>query len=313
MADGGMRPIDTGDARTELRRRLLDVDPSGVRDDAEAAARCECACHPRPGGRIHPDGTCPCQLTAQEREERRTALEQALEAVHSENAQLSAQRELTLAQVAGELGVEAAEEVPAAPWVITGVVDGRGFYMRERWDAYSIVIAPDDRPGLDVWSAIGEPGLLVHEGTVSDLLDPGGQIDYRVALPFVVDVIRSELRRRTCPHPSGPGDQFCPRCGSALEVTFAIATTGAPARERGADPDQGVESSTETIDPPTMRSIARLSTLAEAWAASKAAEDVVVASVERARRGGDSWRVIALVLDLTAREARVRYGSRVGE
>lgn len=294
--------------RVRLRRLLLQVDPSGVRDDLEAAARCECGCHPRPGGHVHPDGVCPCQFTTEEQAQRLAAAERALDAVHQSNTQTWELQAALLQQVADELGVEASETVPAAPWVITGRVDGRRFYMRERWDVYSIVIAPDDQPDLDVWAS-DVPGVTVQEGSIGDLVEPGGVIDYRVALPFIVGVIRVELRRRTCPHPRLPVDRFCSRCGTPLvdEVT-------ADTRDelRAPDDTDEVDSLIATIDPATMISGARVAEVARAWNAYTRAESVLVETVAAARSGGDSWEIIAVVLDLPVTDVRDRF-SEVGE
>jgi hypothetical protein len=295
----------------DLRRRLLAVDPSGVRDDLDAAARCECSCHPRPGGRVHPDGVCACQLTRDEQAERLRVFEHAIAAVHEQNSADWDERAAQLEQVAAELGVEAVERVPAAPWVISGFVDGRAFYMRERWDVYSIVIAPDDRPGLDVWSMADEPGVVVREGPVTDLVSHGGRVDYRVALPFVVAAVRADLRRRTCPHPARPGDDFCPRCGSPV-----VPVAPAPGSGREAectDSGSDVEEFVASVDPETMRSGAHLVTLGGAWVAFVSAEQELTRRLAEARAGGESWSVLSVVLGLSVSEARDRFESKVGE
>ena len=284
--------------RVRLRRRLLQVDPSGVRDDLEAAAHCECGCHPSPGGRVHPDGVCLCQFTTEEQTQRLAAAERALDAVHQSNIQTWELQAALLQRLADELGVEASETVPAAPWVITGRVDGRGFYMRERWDVYSIVIAPDEHPGLDVWASVDEPGVVVREGTISDLVASDGTVDYQVALPFVVSVIRSEIRRRTCPHPTRAGDEFCPRCGAPREPAAMVGVGGW---------SDGVDRFIGSIDPATMRSGSRLSAIGDARVAYVDARRALEASVAVARSAGDSWSLIAVALDMGIREARDRF------
>ncbi len=224
--------------------------------------------------------------------------ERALDAMHEQNSRQLAQRAASLERAAATLGVEATEELPAAPWVITGTVDGRTFYMRERWDSYSIVIAPDDHPGLDVWTSVDEPGVVVREGAISDLVAADGATDYQVALPFVVSVIRSELRRRTCPHPTRAGDEFCPRCGARREPAAMDGVRG---------PSDEMHQSVRSIDPATMGSGSRLSAISEARMAYVDARRALEASVAAARSGGDSWSVIAVALDMGIREARDRF------
>ncbi|MGH3444566.1 MAG: hypothetical protein ACRDPB_04250, partial [Nocardioidaceae bacterium] len=66
----------------------------------------------------------------------------------------------------------------AAPFVITGRVDGRGFYLRERHGSYTVTVASDDDPGADPWGRPADQMTLdIAEGDESDLLDSNGGTD----------------------------------------------------------------------------------------------------------------------------------------
>lgn len=203
------------DEQVAARRRLLELAPGDLRD-LDAAAECGCSCHPSPGGDPHEGKTCPCQLTPDDRAQRHADLAKSLTASRAAYALVHQARTDELAAAAAALGVEAVEDGPGAPWVIVGTVDGHGFYMRERWDTYDIVVAPDDDPTIQPWGApIETPTTVIRSGTISDLL-PGASMSYRHVLAFVVGEIRTYLRRRTCEHPSARGDRFCRACGSPL-------------------------------------------------------------------------------------------------
>ena len=156
-----------------------------------------------------------CQLTVQERSERHRELRRALAASHALYAPVRRAHADELAAAAANLAVDAREDSAGAPWVILGTVDGRGFYMRERWGAYDIVIAPDDAPGVQPWDAPAETRTIaIRSGHLGEL-QPNG-LNYRDALTLIVRSVRSYLRRRACTHPSAPGDRYCRACGSAL-------------------------------------------------------------------------------------------------
>ncbi|MFS0699585.1 hypothetical protein AB6N24_06380 [Cellulomonas sp. 179-A 4D5 NHS] len=116
---------------------------------------------------------------------------------------------------AAELGITAREDSAGSPWVILGTIDGRAFYMRERWAEYDIVIAPDDNPGAQPWEApAAAPTIIVRSGLLADLQPTS--LSYRHALTFIVGEVRSYVRRQRCDHPCAPGDRYCRACGSAL-------------------------------------------------------------------------------------------------
>lgn len=199
-------------ARVAERRALLEMMP-GDAHDLDAAAECECGCHPRPGSDVHDGQRCVCQLTKDERAQRWANARASLADVRESLGPVVAQHRAALAAAAERLGVEATEVGLFAPWVIVGTLDGRAFSMRERWEAYEILVAPDDNPLLNPWGAPqGTEVILVASGTIDDLYI--GAPDYDRALTFIVAAIRSFLRRRTCTHDLG--GRYCPRCGTAL-------------------------------------------------------------------------------------------------
>lgn len=196
------------------KRALLEALP-GAPHDLDAAAECHCECHPSPGRDRHPGEPCMCQLTDEERKARWARAMQSLAQFRDHLRPVQEQHQRELAEAAAELGVEVREEIPAAPWVLTGAVDGRAFYMRERWDTYDIVIAHDDNPTVQPWSDPDTAGITIRSGDSRDLY-VGTPPDYGVALRFIVGAIREHLARTTCPHPARAGDRYCPRCGAPL-------------------------------------------------------------------------------------------------
>jgi len=194
-----------------------------------------CGCHPRPADvELHEGGaTCSCQQTPQERKQAMDevferlrdlapdpAIEQAAQARFHEHAQ--------------ELGIAARVAVSAAPFVITGNVDGRGFYLRERHDIYRVTVAPDDDPAADPWDLPAERATLdIASGDAEELSDPQGGWDPVHALTLAVGAVRLFLRRRACRHeqPGGSPHVFCCHCG----VRLSEASLWAPdQREIGA-------------------------------------------------------------------------------
>lgn len=200
--------------RVTARRALLQLVPGNLRD-VDAAARCECSCHPQPGRDPHHGLRCMCQISERARRARWRATLKAFDAIGEQWRPVNEQHQSELAEAAADLGVEIREAVPGAPWVLTGLVDGRAFYLRERWDLYDIVIAPDQTPSAQPWNEPDLAGITIHSGDSGDLY-VGTPPDYRVAVRFVVAVIREHLARAACPHPARPGDRYCPGCGAPL-------------------------------------------------------------------------------------------------
>lgn len=216
MADEDMRDDAAETARrerVELRRRLLEVDPSSAPRDVEAAAGCECGCHPRPGGDVHNGGLCPCQLSGHQRRELVDRVTQAWVAEQEEYAPVREARVRALVSEAAALEVEAVAESPGDPLVISGTVDGVDFTMRERWDGYTIASRR-----LVASPAVGGPDgdwVVLATGTSADLY-PSGSVDLAHALRFIVAAVRTAIRRQTCTHPVRRSLRYCPRCGTAL-------------------------------------------------------------------------------------------------
>ncbi|GCD19292.1 hypothetical protein CTKZ_08540 [Cellulomonas algicola] len=121
-----------------------------------------------------------------------------------------------ITDAARRLGVDARQLIPAAPWVITGTVDDRAFYMRERGDQYTIVIASDEEPTVQPWGRPDARAITVRTGDADDIYI-GTPPDYGRAMDFIVGVIRQHLRRASCPHPHRSGDRYCAACGIAFD------------------------------------------------------------------------------------------------
>jgi hypothetical protein len=187
--------------------------------DLDAAADCHCGCHPSGADpELHDGGSsCPCQQTPEERK-------RAMQAFFDDLAQIgplfdTASDEAALARRAAELGVTAKLQASACPFVITGHIDGRGFYLRERHGEYGITVPSDDDPTAEPWGLDPhEPTLDIAEDDEKDLTGPDGRFDVATALTVAVDAVRTFLARRSCPHEQ-PRDEyhvFCSRCGVRL-------------------------------------------------------------------------------------------------
>lgn len=212
--------------RAELKRRDAELRPArlaAVRAgpplrDPDAAADCHCGCHPKPADAEQHDGgrSCGCQLTPEERHLAVKEFTAQLSSLGLDDGIRSGEAEL--AQRAAELGVSATWRLVAAPFVITGNVDGRGFYLRERHGSYRVTIAPDDDPGADPWELPAERLTLdIAGGDDDDLTDPGGGCDVAHALTVAVHAVRTYLTRQRCTHqrPTDPRHLYCAWCGRA--------------------------------------------------------------------------------------------------
>jgi len=187
--------------------------------DPDAAADCHCSCHPRPAdAELHDGGlSCGCQLTPEERKQAWEEFTGQLDSLDLDAGIRSGEAELALH--AEELGVTAQWRGIAAPFVITGNVDGRGFYLRERHGYYRVTIAPDDDPAADPWELPAERATLdIADGEDDDLTGPDGDYDVAHALTVAVHTVRTFLARRKCEHqqPMEPQHLFCAWCGVRL-------------------------------------------------------------------------------------------------
>lgn len=191
--------------------------------DVEAAVDCHCSCHPRPAQEgLHDGGvTCTCQLTPAERAVRWDALLERTPQESAEALRGRADREERFAAEAGRLGVTAHLEVSMCPFVIVGVCDGRGFYLRERHGTWRVTIAPDDDPSADPWAMEPDrPTIDIAEGDERDFYDAAGQYSDVSALGVAVHAVREALERNSCTHPDRDAT-YCPDCGVPIEETDA--------------------------------------------------------------------------------------------
>ena len=201
------------EAEIPARLAILAIGPQ-LRDVQEALG-CHCACHPRPADMDLHDGgsSCPCQQTEEQRAESREELHRVLASLRGRFEDETDTVEEDARQFAAQqLGVEVKQYGGMAPFVITGVVDGYSFYLRERHENYRIVIAGDDDPLADVYWGHPPSALVIAAGTEDDL--GASYDDVETVLTFVVSTIRMFLLRKTCAHLLG--SNFCSNCGVAL-------------------------------------------------------------------------------------------------
>jgi hypothetical protein len=192
--------------------------------DIEAAVDCGCSCHPSPGDPdSHDGGLCRCQQTDAERGAARATL---LSFFDGEDYEAERERDehfaAELQAEAERLGVTATVKVPAAPFVITGVCDGRAFYLRERHGSWRVTIASDDHPLDDPReSSRDQTTIDIASGEDDDFNDESGHFSQAVALRVTVASVRDALLRNTCEHetPDNVEHRFCRRCGVALVDT----------------------------------------------------------------------------------------------
>jgi len=201
--------------------------------DVDAAVACPCACHPRPADDDLHDGgvSCQCQETDEQRVARRRAFLEPWSAPADDFSDHHLRHEQRMERFDAEafaLGVEARIEVSAAPFVIVGTCEGRGFYLRERHGGYRVTIAPDDDPGSDPWAADPtETSIEVAAGDAVEF-DSGGFFSPAMALRIAVTAVRTALARNTCPHRSVGTDPYCPLCGVAVAEADAWRWAGLP-------------------------------------------------------------------------------------
>ena len=193
--------------------------------DLEAAVECGCSCHPRPASLDSHEGgvTCPCQLTQEERAANWRALFDHLDHFGAEREW--EEREIaSFRSAAQSLGVSANVVVQAAPFVITGVCDGRAFYLRERHGSWCISIATDDDPLADPWGSPREKATIdIASGNDDDFNDENGHFSRAVALRVAVGAVRGALLRNGCQHetPERVDHRCCRFCGVALDEAKA--------------------------------------------------------------------------------------------
>lgn len=200
----------------EMRYALLRAGPD-LRDYA-AASTCPCSCHPQVSA-LHSGGQeCRCQLT---KDEQAAQLERFFAVIAEINSRdpdfMSRAEESTQFQEeAAELGVSDAQiRALGCPLVVSGKIDGRSFFLRERHGIYRVECAPEHAPEVDLWSSDMD-GVIVKEGVEGDLIEQGDPPAVR-ALKVAACAVRSYLRAYSCEHRMIPtGALFCPWCGKEL-------------------------------------------------------------------------------------------------
>ncbi|MHB8451803.1 MAG: hypothetical protein ACYDAQ_15355 [Mycobacteriales bacterium] len=215
--------LDVAEARRRALRPALLAATGVALADPTAAVECQCGCHPTydPAGMHDGGASCACQLAPEERHRKREQLFAGL-------ADLFRDPETVAAQAADEQAFEAAAADLAvlearivcryAPFVITGTVDGRAFYLRERHGDYQVTIARDAAPLEGPWESAPQVETIdIAEGTDADFGDPRvGQAMAVRALEAAAAAVRTYLRRASCAHEAPEGARYCPACGTEL-------------------------------------------------------------------------------------------------
>jgi hypothetical protein len=213
--------LDALRAALEPAKRLV-LESGPLLRDLEAAVECVCSCHPRPASpELHDGGlTCPCQLTTAEREASWDELFETLDDGFEAEQEAEERAIAAFRAEVERLGVTADVVVPAAPLVISGVCDGRAFYLRERHGTWRVTIASDDDPLADPWgSPIDDVTIDIASGHERELDDDAGFRSSAVTLRVAVSAVRSALRRDTCQHetPDIDAHRYCRFCGVPLD------------------------------------------------------------------------------------------------
>jgi hypothetical protein len=173
--------------------------------DLDAAARCGCGCHPKAAeNEAHAQAECSCQLTDEERSQRSRQWLQDLGELDLCDFDTYAREAFD--ETAESLKVEeAAIRIFACPLVVSGVVHGRAFYLRERHDKWRVSVATPNDPAVDPWEGDRE---------VIDIAEGSGCFTPAEALAVGVQQVRLYLQRVTCKHRKTTEDApFCAYCG----------------------------------------------------------------------------------------------------
>lgn len=198
-------------ASAPARRAALAAGPA--LSDLDAAEACHCSCHPHPADLTHHEGgtTCPCQRTVEERRETLKEFTALWAERISSTDEDDTEEQDRIDEAAVRLQVTVNQIGGMAPFVITGTVDGRGFYLRERHDHWRVEIAPDENPESNPWNAKPyTPSITVASGSADDF-NVDGRFDEIRALELAVNAVRTFLTRRSCSHPGMR--RYCPDCG----------------------------------------------------------------------------------------------------
>ena len=174
------------------------------------SAMCACSCHPTPGvADKHSDGgKCSCEMTPEEKLERRRKALADFEEISAEWREQYRKEEERLLAIFTNAGVTVTDYIAAAPFVVAGVMQGCGFYLRERWDTWVVVAEKYPWSGQDVWKNRDVPTEVVAEGIRNHGSD-------RELAEEVIIHLQDYLIRATCSHTLG--GRFCPDCGEKLK------------------------------------------------------------------------------------------------
>ena len=185
--------------------------------DVSKAQSCSCSCHPRPASMaLHNGGvSCPCQMTPQERQEATQRFFDKTKDLYEELAHQHRSDRIQAEALALSLNCTLMHFGCGAPFVISGIVDKHGFYLRERHDIYSIVVSLEAGFSQDLWLSDDSVGVVsVASGTTDDLLTDGS-FDSLKALKTAVSAVRLYVLRLSCKHENT--GRFCPQCGIDTE------------------------------------------------------------------------------------------------
>ena len=198
--------------KRSLPERLRLAASSGV-SNVRAAADCLCDCHPKIANHsLHEGGlTCPCQLSpAQRKEAARAATEALLGVLADPELEAVQEAEHKEAVEAGNKAGWAELRIGGyAPFQISGHLDGRCVYVRERHGNYRIELRyPCQLECVD--GNCDAEATVIAAGPDYELYGEGPGHMLR-ALGYATEVVRDQLLRENCSHLAAK--QWCPDCG----------------------------------------------------------------------------------------------------
>lgn len=208
MVESGRRKREQ---EAPLRRAaIIQIGPELA--DVDAAVECYCDCHPKPANPDKHDGgvSCGCQLSEKERKKK---FQELLTVIWEEASADSGTAEdgyrMKVYSAAEKEGATIRDYLPAAPFVIAGVVEGHSFYLRERHDVWRLVVAGDDDPTADVWNSRPPGALVIAEGTTS-----GWDWQNTQMVTDAIKEVKTYLAARNCSHQGA--HTYCPDCGKHM-------------------------------------------------------------------------------------------------
>ena len=135
---------------------------------------------------------------------------------------------------ARHIGVTITSYGGLAPFVVTGTVDGRSFFLRSRHEAWRIEIADDDTPDTDPWTDHSCDTIEIASGPdhlLATSEHPG--YDPVTVIDTCVTAVRTHLRTSTCTHSRRePPDLYCRDCGSPSPDATSTPTTTSTSDQR---------------------------------------------------------------------------------